>query len=170
MQAQVAIRSWAAKLTRSGPYTVADACRDYLADLASRKGEHAAQGARGRLIKHLLPDFGDRLLADLTTADLNAWRNSMVKGSGTTAAIRRSRDTANRVRSSAFAAFNLAFTGGRVHDDLAWRRVKPFKNVGEARKIVLTEAEQQNLVTPPRPICASSSYWWLGPGHGLGAS
>jgi site-specific recombinase XerD len=128
------------------PYAVKKAVEEYVADLRARKGEDAAKDANGRLKKHLLPEFGDKLLADLTTADLNGWRNGMVKEEGNEEEIRRSRDTANRVRTSAFAAFNLAFQSGRVDDDRAWRRVKPFKNVGEARKIILTDTQQQNLV------------------------
>jgi hypothetical protein len=103
-------------------YSVEKACRKYIDDLRSRKGKTAAKDAEGRLSKHLLPEFGDKLLADLTAAELNSWRNGMVKEEGDEEEIRRSRDTANRVRSSAFAAFNLAFNTGRVDDDRAWRR------------------------------------------------
>lgn len=133
------------------PYTVADAVRDYVADLRARKGDAAAREAEGRSRKHLLPELGDRRLADLTTADLLGWRNGMVDEDGDQEDIRRSRDTANRVRSIAFAAFNLAFNTGRVDDDRAWRRVKPFKNVGDARKIILSNAQQQNFVNACEP-------------------
>ena len=50
----------------AGPYTVADACRDYVADLRARKGDRAANEADGRLRKHLLPALGERRLADLS--------------------------------------------------------------------------------------------------------
>jgi site-specific recombinase XerD len=150
-QAQAAVRAWATKQTASGPITVGQAAANYVDDLRARKGEAAARDAEGRLRKHLLPEFGDRLLRDLTTAELSGWRNGMVKEEDDEEEIRRSRDTANRVRSSAFAAFNLAFNSGRVTDDRAWRRVKPFKNVGEARKIVLTDSQQQNLIDACEP-------------------
>jgi integrase len=150
-QAQAAVRAWAAKQTASGPITIKRAVADYIDDLRARKGESAAKDAEGRLNKHLVPEFGDKVLADLTTAELNGWRNGMVKEEGDEEEIRRSRDTANRVRSSAFAAFNLAFNTDRVDDDRAWRRVKPFKNVGEARKIILTDDQQQNLVDACEP-------------------
>ena len=146
------MRAWAAKQTAAGPYTVADACRDYVADLRARKGDGAAREADGRLHKHLLPVLGERRLADLTTADLIGWRNDMVaEDEDDEEAIRRSRDTANRVRSIALAAFNLAFKAGRVTDDRAWRRVRPFKGVGEARKIILTDSQQQNLIDACEP-------------------
>jgi integrase len=44
------------------------------------------------------------------------------------------------------AAFNLAFGAGRVTDDRAWRRVRAFKGVGQARKVILNDAEIQRLV------------------------
>jgi integrase len=133
------------------PLTVAAACREYVVDLRARKGNRAADEADGRLKKHLLPVLGERLLADLTTADLIGWRNSLVVEDEDEEEVRRSRDTANRMRSIAFAAFNLAFNGGRVDDDRAWRRVKPFKNVGEARKIILSDTEQQRLIDACEP-------------------
>ena len=60
--------------------------------------------------------------------------------------MRRSRDSANRVLTMAKAAFNLAFNTGGVTDDRAWRVVKPFRDVGEARKVILSEAEIQRLM------------------------
>ncbi|MGH6895753.1 MAG: tyrosine-type recombinase/integrase [Geminicoccaceae bacterium] len=151
-QAQAAVRAWAAKQTAAGPCTVADACREYVADLRARKGDRAAREADGRLNKHLLPALGDRRVADLTTADLIGWRNGMVaQDEEDEEAIRRSRDTANRMRSIAIAAFNFAFQNDRVSDDRAWRRVKPFKGVGEARKVILSDAELQRLIDACEP-------------------
>jgi integrase len=168
-QAQATIRAWAAKQTGAGPYTVADACRDYVADLRARKGDRAANEADGRLRKHLLPELGDRRLADLTTADLIGWRNGLVaEDEEDEEEVRRSRDTANRMRSIAFAAFNLAFHTGRVSDDRAWRRVKPFKDVGEPRKIILTDAQQQNLIDACEPGLREFALLvaWTGPRPG----
>jgi integrase len=150
-QAQAAVRAWAAKQTAAGPYTVADACRDYVADLRARKGDGAAREADGRLWKYLLPVLGERRLADLIESDLIGWRNAMVGNGGDEEAIRRSRDTANRVRAIAWAAFNLAFKARRVADDQAWRRVGPFKGVGVARKIILTDAQQQKFIDVCEP-------------------
>jgi integrase len=59
---------------------------------------------------------------------------------------RRSRDSANRVLNMAKAAFNHAFHTGKVADDRAWRRVRAFRGVGEARKVIMSEAELQRLV------------------------
>jgi integrase len=150
-QAQGASRAWAVGQTAGGPYTVADACRDYVADLRARRGYPASREADGRLRKHLLPKLGERRFADLTEADLRGWRNGLVTDAEDREAIRRSRDTANRVRAIAWAAFNLAFNTGKVTDDRAWRRVGPFEDVGVARKIFLSDADQQRLVDACEP-------------------
>ena len=151
--AQAEGRAWAAKQTASGPLTIAQACEEYVKDLRVRKGEGAAKDADGRLKKHLIPAFGERRLADLTTADLLGWRNGLVKDPDDhdEEGVRRSRDTANRLLGIAKAAFNHAFNTGRVADDRAWRRVKGFKGVGEARKIILTDAELQRLIDACEP-------------------
>jgi hypothetical protein len=44
------------------------------------------------------------------------------------------------------AALNLAFNDGLVADDRAWRRVQAFKDVGEARKVLLSDSDIQKLV------------------------
>ena len=168
-QAQERARAWflekeqevaiAANGEDEAPYTVNQALEDYIAHLRAEKGQTAAKDAEGRVRKHLLPKFGDKVLAELTTAELNRWRNSMVRvaqdidDEEEIEQERRSRDTANRFRSSAFAAFNLAFNSGDHTDldDRIWHRVKPFKNVGAARIVILTEAEQQNLIDACEP-------------------
>ena len=90
--------------------------------------------------------LGERLLAELTAADLADWRNKLIDPEGDADAIRRNRDTANRMLGIAKAAFNLAFHNGRVTDDRAWRRVRAFKGAGEARRIILSETELQRLI------------------------
>jgi integrase len=150
-QAQAAARAWASKQTAAGPLTVETTCSEYVADLRARKGGRAAGEAEGRFRKHLLPVLGTRQLADLTAADVTAWRNGMVQGKTDEDAIRRSRDSANRMLAMVKAAFNLAFNTGRVVDDRAWRRVQAFKGVGQARQVILSDAELQRLVDACEP-------------------
>ena len=92
------------------------------------------------------PTLGARLLAELTTAELISWRNGLVDLDGDEDEIRRTRDSANRVLTMVRAAFNHAFSTGRVSDDRAWRKVKKFRDVGQARKVILSEAEIQRLI------------------------
>lgn len=50
------------------------------------------------------------------------------------------------------AALNRAFNDGRVPDDTAWRRVKPFPKVSVARIRYFTRAEN---ISPPNFVVAS---------------
>jgi integrase len=145
-QAQAAVRTWATKQTVDGPLTVAGAVAAYVEDLYARRGTKAGAGVEGRLKKHLLPVLGEVRLSDLTHTEFLAWRNALVDLSDDPDAVRRSRDTANRVLGMARAAFNMAFNAGRVTDDRAWRRVRAFKGVGQARKVILSDAETQRLI------------------------
>jgi hypothetical protein len=115
-EAQAAARAWANRQPGSGPISVETACREYVNDLRARKGDRAAHETEGRLRKHLLPVLGDRLLSQLTAAELTAWRNGMVKTEGD---VRGSRDTANRVLAMTKAALNLAFNTGRRRSGVA---------------------------------------------------
>ena len=144
--AQTKAREWAAKRTHADPQTVQSAIESYAEDLRARKSDRAAKEVLGRMRKHLFPELGARKLEDLTTADLTKWRNGLVRSGEDEDAIRRSRDTANRMLAMVKAALNLAFETGRVADDKAWRRVKGFKGVGEARKVILNSIELQRLI------------------------
>jgi integrase len=154
-QAQAAARDWLKQQTTSvsaeAPLTVTAAIENYAADLRARKGERPAQELLGRMRRHLLPVLGERQLTELTTAELTSWRNSLSDLDGDEDDFRRSRDTANRLLTMARGAFNHAFSTGRVADDRAWRRVKPFHDVGEARKVILSESEIQRLIDACEP-------------------
>jgi integrase len=123
------------------PLTVAQAVEAYVADLRARRGDPAANEARGRLGRHLLPLLGERLVADLTEADIRGFRNNMVRDDDDEEIVRRSRDSAGRVLASAKAALN--HTG---LDDSAWRRVGRFEDAGVARKVILSDAQYQRLI------------------------
>jgi integrase len=150
-QAQAKAREWqtgqqTGQQPTGAPLTVEAAIENYVADLRARKGERPARQVTGRLRKHLPPTLGARLLAELTAADLITWRNGLVGLDGDEDEIRRSRDSANRVLTMVRAAFNHAFNTGRVSDDRVWRKVKAFRDVGQARKVILSEGEIQRLV------------------------
>lgn len=144
-QAQAKARAWASRKAAPEPLTLEAAVAEYAADLRARKGEAAAREAKGRMRKHLPPALLAKQVADLTTAELTAWRNGLVDADGDEDEERRSRDSANRVLTILKAALNHAFNTGRASDDRAWRVVRPFKGVGEARKVILDEGEIQRL-------------------------
>ncbi len=60
--------------------------------------------------------------------------------------MRASQATANRTWTTCRAALNHAFGGGKVDSDLAWRRIKPFADVDEARTRFLSVAEANKLL------------------------
>ena len=66
--------------------------------------------------------------------------------------VRRGMANANRIFTPLKAALNRAFNDGRVHDDTAWRRVKPFPKVSVARIRYFTRAEN---ISPPNFVVAS---------------
>ena len=109
------------------PLTVRTAAETYLQWLAAKNPRTAAD-ARGRLTKHFLPKFGNRLIAQLTKTMLDAWLASMVAASGDPERARRSKDSANRVLSMVKALLNHAMRdpSNGLTDDSAWRLVKPF--------------------------------------------
>lgn len=59
---------------------------------------------------------------------------------------RARRSSANRTWTILRAALNHAFQNGKAASDLAWRKVKPFKNVDAARLRYLTIAEAKRLI------------------------
>ena len=148
-----------------GPFTVSAACKRHVEALRAGKGERSAYHAQSVINRHIEPKLGKALVADLTTDTLRRWRDGLVKLAGDEfddEDERRSRDTANRILTVLKAALNRAFEDGMVKDDRAWRAVKAFKAVGEARQALLTNDEIQRLVDacPPglRDLVAAGAY------------
>jgi integrase len=89
--------------------------------------------AEGRII----PTLGDHRIERLTKTQIEAWLASLVRDDPEDAdAKRRSMDTANRILTILKAALNEAFAdeANAIPSDSAWRKVKPFRNVGGARQ------------------------------------
>jgi integrase len=170
-QAQEHARRWAERQRqiadgrlREGPYTVADAVKDYLGEINAEKSPAAVQGARYVFDAWILPELGSIRLDKLTTDRLNRWRNKIAtqpkrvrsKRTASEPATRETADdddarrarkaTANRILTMLKAALNRAFHADRVFSDTAWRKVKPFKRVDEAVVRYLNAAEARRLV------------------------
>ena len=107
-------------------------------------------------------ELGSVQVAELTTDRLLRWRNALAsapaysrtkrgkallrrKSPNTDDAKRARRATANRTLTILQVAPNRAFKHGIIDDDLAWRRVMPFGNVGHARPGYLTVPEAKRL-------------------------
>ena len=124
--------------TPKGDLTVSEAMRLYLNDMNS-KGKASAAETERRAALHILPTLGSTLVADLTTKQLNEWRDALAasaamlrSGKGrpknfreapdTDQTRRQRRCTANNSIAILKAALNFAHrTDDSVRDDRAWR-------------------------------------------------
>lgn len=130
------------------PLLVKHATEVYLSWLIAKNPRTAAD-TRGRLEKHFLPHFGDRLVSSLTKTMLDKWLASMVVKSDSIEKIRRSKDSANRVLSMVKALLNHAVkdpSNGLI-DDSAWRLVKSFNGVSKSRETRYTLEEVHRLIS-----------------------
>jgi integrase len=129
------------------PLTVRRAAEVYLAVLEA-KNPRTARDTRGRLNLHFLPGFGDELVSGLTKSKLEVWLNSLVLKSTEREAVRKSKDTANRVLSMVKAVLNHALRdpGNRIVDDHAWRLVKPHKGVAVPRGAHFSAEQARALI------------------------
>ena len=154
---------------KHGPYTVAQAVRDYLGWLAD-KGK-SARDSEYRANAFILPDLGEFEIAKLTTDQLHEWhvalskqsprlrtekgekQNHKVRDKGADADEwrRKRRASANRTLTILRAALNRAWRDGKVASNGAWARVEPFDAVDAARIRYLTVAEAQRLVNACDP-------------------
>jgi integrase len=143
-------------------YTVSDALNDYLGSFTGKSLEKT----RHTIERHIRPALGKRLVCELTTAELRkfqadlATRRSVYRANRKGVAklrpddgdsVRRGMANSNRIFTPLKAALNRAFNDGRVPDDTAWRRVKPFPKVSVARIRYFTRAEIDALLTAAEP-------------------
>ncbi len=177
-QAQQRARDWFGKKAREGgafpdvaqyesTYKIRDAIRDYLEWLET--DGKSQYGARRQAEAHILPDFGDTLLAYLTTEKLRKWQRKLAttpprvrSGLGREQqyreigddpdASRKRKATANRIWTTFRAALNHAFSESKVMSADAWRKVRPFKDVDSATVRYLAENECVRLVNACKPV------------------
>ena len=151
-KAQSAARS-PSGVVPSKPLTVGRAAEIYLEKLEA-KNSRTARDTRGRLNLHFLKKFGDELVTNLTKSKLEDWLNTMALRSSDREAVRRSKDSANRVLSMVKALLNHALRDpdNRITDDHAWRLVKPYHGVAMPRATHFSEAQARALIeaTPDR--------------------
>lgn len=147
---------------RPDRYTVSDALDDYLASFTGK----SLQKTRHTIEKHIRPVLGHRLVCELTTGELRKFqadlagrrsvyrpnRNGVAKPRPEDAdSLRRGKANANRIFTPLKAALNRAFNDGRVRDDSAWRRVKPFAKVSVARVRYFSTTEVEALLVAAEP-------------------
>jgi len=165
-QAQSAAQAWCASEARMaeglepahvGPYTVKQAMSDYM-DHYEREGK--AIGATQHAVNaHILPALGDIEIGKLHTHRIMEWHQSLAEAPARLRTAARSgqqkfsaapvdadskrarKATANRVLTILKASLNHAWRKGKVANDAAWRKVRPFKNVDAPVIRYLTEDE-----------------------------
>ena len=166
-QAQEKVRAMAvaarAPAKLSGPYTVGaalDAYVDRLEDEASK----SLTDAKSRIAKHIRPALGEAVVEDLTRDQLAGWLKALadrprhVRGRKDQASRalaapvtaderRRRKATANRTLTILRAALNQAFRDGEAASDVAWRAVKPFREVEAAKVRYFTTDEVRRLAS-----------------------
>lgn len=131
----------------SGKLTVRKALDRYFIALAARS-KHANE-YKGASEKHIVPVLGEHRVDRLTKTQIEHWLAGMVRDDPEDPdARRRSQDTANRVLTILKAALNAAFQdeANNITTDAAWRRVKPFHDVGRAREDDLEPKQVRLLV------------------------
>jgi integrase len=131
---------------KSGSLTVRQACESYIEFLRAHK--KTGDDADGRLKKHVLPMLGDRPIVELIKSEIDKCHRAMVRRGDDPEVERKSKDSANRVLTSLKAALNRAFSdeSNKISTDAAWRRVKPFENVGRARQVHLGVVQSNRLI------------------------
>ena len=129
------------------PLTVRVAAETYLKWLTTKNPRTAAD-TRGRLEKHFLPKFEKKLVASLTKTMIDGWLSGLVVTSDDKEKVRKSKDTANRVLTMVKALLNHAVKdpSNGITDDSAWRLVKSFQGVAQARELRYTDEEVARLI------------------------
>jgi integrase len=149
-------------VSRRKGYTVADACEDYLR--SQRMNSLYANRTKSTVDANIVPHLGTAMVEKLKRARIEEWMTTLAENRrripsngvepGTEEALRRSKDTVNRVLRVLKAALNYALNEGKVScSGMAWRSVKQFRNVGQNRTRFLSDTEARNFVsTCPTPF------------------
>lgn len=146
----------------TGPYTVRETIKDYMADYESRSGKSTSR-MWASINANILPTLGDIEVRKLTRKKIKGWHHGFSKSparlrtrKGKTQqfrppptdqeSIRRRKSTANKMLTTLKAALNHALDEGRVASGDAWVSVKPFKAVDAPTVRYLTDEEITRLV------------------------
>ena len=119
--------------------TVADACREYVADRRREKGDQCAHDADKRFERTVYEQpIGAVPLAKLRTPRIKAWRD----------ALGLSKGSANRTMTALRAALNLAVVNRWVAPTIAreWRDVKQYENATKRRTLFLDLRQRRKLI------------------------
>lgn len=168
-QAKELARKWAKTVAREqgaiAEAITVDVVLDRYLEAREAEGMKSLYDTRLGANVHIRPKLGKLLVANLTVDRLRRWRDEMARSPrrirskrtetvqryipldlSDPEAVRRRRDTANRILTMLKAALNWAHAQRLVEDDTAWRLVKPFPGTGAARVRFLNAEEQTALL------------------------
>lgn len=171
-QAQEAGRKWfetayhlaTGERVQTGPYTIANAIADYIAD-RKRNEAKTANRMGYDFDARVLPSLGTIPVERLTRKRLELWMDevatSPVRRRGKEGAppntpeeLRARKASTNRLWKSLRAALNLAYRERKVQSNEAWKELKEFRGTQSARVRFLTPTEQVRLVN----ACSTSDF------------
>jgi integrase len=141
-------------------YTVGHAVVDYLRYVMMYR--RAPQVPMYRANRYILPHLGTIAAGEITSEQIREWLDLVAKtparrGTGrpivnpTEEDRQRRRHTANAALSTLSAALNLAFHDGKISTDVAWRRVRKYRDLQKGRIRYLTEEEARRLLAVVSP-------------------
>jgi hypothetical protein len=151
-------------VTRSAAYTLRQAFEDYWEFHSAKSSPHSVPDDQTKVNRDVLPKLGSHDVNELTTYDLQMWRDRQVKPPSDSEILRRQRSSANRAWSVLRTCLNDAYSTGKPQCDEAWRRVRPFRGVDMQRTRFLSVEEAKRLldVMPedfrrlaPRSLCTA---------------
>jgi integrase len=131
-------------------YTINTCLADYLKSRMARSPKYAVVADKANADRHIVPTFGETDIADLTAEKFEKWRDGLVKVTDDPEIKRRSKYSANRLRTLFVAALNQAYKNGKVKVKV-WDLVAPFKNVDLPRKRALTIEEAVKVIDTCQP-------------------
>ena len=144
-----------------GGLTVRELTRRYFAARrVTNRSQHSTTLDEGKVASKALPKLGDDLVNELTLSRLGAWRNSMVSAAMADfegddderrERQRKAQATADRNWKPLRAALQWGFNEGLVPSDLAWRSLRPYKNVDRPKTRALSVAECRRLLNAAAP-------------------
>lgn len=139
-------------------FTVQDAVDAYLAEHYAKEGRSLSR-TLDMYRTHILPALGGKIVADLTTTEINKWLLSLAtapkryRGGHLVAfdkqdkdAVRQRKASANRILTQLKACLNHAYKTGRVKSDEAWRKIKPFGRADAPKIRYLSADESRRLL------------------------
>jgi hypothetical protein len=160
-QAQEAARNMRQGKIKAGATTVKDAVAAYLEHL---QGRASWRDAKKRLEAFVLPEFGQKQVAELDADAIRKWHRGIAKqpgrartkpgaaqnyrkSDGDPEAARKRQASANSCLGLLKAALNYFWDERKLKCEREWLRIKTFKGVNVTRSRYLTLAEAKRLPT-----------------------